>query len=81
MMPSPQINDHYDTCHSRLLAAGRALARIGPLNWPAVAPSIWSCNVRPVRSPRRAHPCFAANRSPQPILSNLSKPNPVAKSP
>ena len=81
MMPSPPIDDRYDTCHSRWLSAGSAQARAGLPDCPTVAPLIWSCNVQPARSPRRAHPCFAANRSQQPLRSNLIKPNPVAKSP
>jgi len=80
MMPSP-IDHHSDTCHSCRLAAGSAQAHIGPLDLQPVAPPIVSCNVQPARSPRRAHPGFAANRSRQPLRSNLIKPNPVAKSP
>ena len=81
MMPSPPINDRYDTRHSRWLAAGSDQARIGPPDWPAVAPPIPSRNVPIARSPPRAHPRLAANRSPQPLRSNLINPKPAAKSP
>jgi hypothetical protein len=81
MMPSPPIDDRYDTCHSCRLAAASAQARIPPLDAQPVAPPIVSRNGQPARSLRRAHPGFAANRSRQPLRSNLIKPNPVAKSP
>jgi hypothetical protein len=81
MMPSPPIDDHYDTCHSRWLAAGRAQARIPPVDSQPVAPPSVSRNVQPARPPRRAHACFATNRSQQPLRSNLINPKPAAKSP
>ena len=81
MMPSPPIDDSYHPCHLRWLAAGRDQTRIRPLDWPVSAPQIPSCNVPTARSPRCAHPGFAANRPPQPLLSNLFTPSPAAKSP
>jgi hypothetical protein len=45
MMPSPPINDSYDTCHHRWLAAGRGQTRIRPLDRPVSAPQIPSCNM------------------------------------
>ena len=51
MMPSPPIDDSYDTCHPRWLAAGRKQARIRALDWPVMAPQIPSCNV-----PTAPHP-------------------------
>ena len=53
MMPSPPIDDCPDTRYSCWLAAGSAQARIGPLDWPAVAPSILSCNVQSIHFHRR----------------------------
>ena len=81
MMPSPPIDDRSDNCHSRWLAAGNAQACADPPDCPAVAPQILSCNVPPARSSQRAHPCFAENQPRQPLLYNIIKPNPVAKSP
>ena len=46
MTLSPPIDDRPDTRYSCWLAAGSDQARIGLLNWPAVTPSIRSCNVR-----------------------------------
>jgi hypothetical protein len=81
MMPSPPIHDRHDTRYSCWLSAGRHQARIRPLDWPAFAPQIQSYKMRIDRSPRCAHPRFAANRPPQPLLSNLVKPSAAAKSP
>jgi hypothetical protein len=81
MMLASLIDDRSDTCHSCWLAAGSAQARIGPLDSQPVAPPIFSRTVQPARSPLRAHPSFAANRSRQSLRSNLLKPDPVAKSP
>ena len=81
MMPSPPIDDSYDTCHPRWLAAGREQARIRPLDWPVSAPQIPSCNVPIAPSPQCDHPRFTANRPPHPLLSNLINPSPAAKSP
>ena len=50
MMPSPPIDDSYDTCHPRWLAAGRHQAYIHPLDRPVMAPQIRSCNARTARS-------------------------------
>ena len=81
MMPSLPIDDRYDTRHSRWLAAGSAQARIRPLDSQPVAPPIVARNVPPAHSPRRAHPGFAANRSQQPLRSQILLPDPAAKSP
>jgi hypothetical protein len=81
MMSPPSIDDSYHTCHPRRLAAGHDQTRIRPSDWPVLAPQIPSYNVPTARSPRCAHPRFAANRPPQPLLSNLFKPSPAAKTP
>ena len=81
MTLSPPNDDRPDTHYSCRLATGSAQARIGSLDSPAVPPPILSPNVQPARSPQRAHPCLAVNRSPQPLRSNLLKPDHVAKSP
>ena len=81
MMPSPPIDDSYDTCHPRWLAAGRHQAHIHPLDWPVMAPQIRSCNARTARSPRCSHPWLAEDRPRQPLLSTLIKLSPAAKSP
>ena len=80
MIPSAPINDRYDTCHSRWLAAGRAQARIRLRDSQPAALPIVSRKLQPARSPRRAHPGFTPTRSQQP-RPNPIKPNPVAKSP
>jgi hypothetical protein len=79
MMPSPPIDDRYDTCHNRWLAAGRHQAHIHPLDRPVTAPQIRSCNARTARSPRCAHPWFAEDRPRQPLQSTLIKLSPAAK--
>ena len=80
MMPSPPINDSYDTCNSagsQPAAPKFALIRsIAPVAIPT-----WSFYPQIARSPQRAHTGFAENRSRQPILSNLINPKPAAKSP
>ena len=81
MLPSLPIDDRYDTRHSRWLVAGRAQARIRPLDSQPVAPPIASRNVPPAQSPQRAHSAFAANRSQQPLRSQILLPDPAAKSP
>ena len=53
MMPSPPIDDSYDTCHPRWLAAGREQVRIRPLHWPVSAPQIPSCNADRYFTPMR----------------------------
>ncbi len=81
MMPSPPIDDRPDTRYSCSLAAGTAKARIGALDSPAVAHPILSLYKQTARSPLRAHSCLAANRSRQPLKSNLRTHAPAAKSP
>ena len=71
----------YDTRYSCWLTAGSDRTRIGPLDWPAVAPSILSCNVRPDRFHTTAQPCFAAKASAatapvQPHQAQTPRPNP-----
>jgi hypothetical protein len=61
--------------HSRIFfPAAHAQARIPPLDSQPVAPPSLSRDVQPARSPRRAHACFATNRSQQPLRSNLINP-------
>ena len=62
MMPSPPIDNSYHPCHPCWLSAGSDRTRIRPRNWPVSAPPIPSRNVPTARSPRRAHPGFAATR-------------------
>ncbi|MFZ2093147.1 MAG: hypothetical protein WAU99_15540, partial [Pseudolabrys sp.] len=81
MMPSPPIDHRYDTRHSRWLTAGRAQARTRSLDPQPVAPPIVARNVTPARSPRRAHPALAVNRSQQPLRSHILLPDPATKSP
>ena len=81
MMPSPPIDHSYNSCHPRRLAAGREQARIRALDWPVMVPQIPSCNVTTTCSPQCDHPRFAPNQPRQPLLLNLFKPSPTAKSP
>ena len=81
MMPSPPSHHRHNTRCSCWLSAGRNQARIRPLDWPVMVPQFPSCNVTTTCSPQCDHPRFAANRPPQPLLSNLFKPSPAAKSP
>ena len=81
MMPSPPIDDRPNTRYSCWLAAGSAQARIGPLDWRAVAPSIPSCNVHSTHFHRRKPAPFKLTRARRPPRSNRSKPRPPAKSP
>ena len=80
MMPSPAIHDHGDTSHSCWISVGSAQARIGALDSPTVALPILSRYAQITRS-RSIRPCLPASRSRQPLQSNLSKPEPAAKSP
>jgi hypothetical protein len=81
MMPSPPIDDHRNTPYSCWLTAGRDRTRIGPLNWPAVEPSIGSRNVRSAHFHRHEPAPFKLKRARRPPRSNLSMPRPAAKSP
>ena len=80
MMMSPLIDGRPNTRYSCWLTAGSDRTRIGPLNWPAAAPSISSCNLRSTNF--HQHPAsFELKPEPRPQRSNLSKPTPAAKSP
>ena len=80
MMPSPLIDGRPNTRYSCWLTAGSDRTRIGPLNWPAGAPSILSCNVRSTNFYHHAA-FFELKRERRPQRSNLGKPRPAAKSP
>jgi len=81
MMPSPSIYTYSDARHSCRLSAGTAQARFAALHSIAVARPILSRYPQIARSHRRMRPWFAASRSRRPLQSNLSKPEPAAKSP
>jgi hypothetical protein len=81
MMPSPPIDHSYDTCHPRWLATGHDQVRIRALDGPVMVPQIPSCNVTTTCSPQCDHPRSAPNQPPQPLLFDLFKPSPSAKSP
>ncbi len=81
MMPSPSIHTYSNARHSCRLSAGIAQARIAALHSIAVTPPILSRYPQIARSHRRMRPSFAASRSRRPLQSNLSKPEPAAKSP
>ena len=76
MMPSPPINDSYDTCHHRWLAAGRGQTRIRPLDRPVSAPQIPSCNVPIAPSPRCDHPRFTSKPTAAPASVQPHQPQP-----
>jgi hypothetical protein len=67
--------------HACWLLAGTAQARIDALHSTAVARPILSRYPKIARTHRRIRPWFAASRSRRPLQSNLSKPEPAAKSP
>jgi hypothetical protein len=77
MMPPPSI---YTYSNARL-SAGTAQARNAALHSIAVTRPILSRFPQIARSHRRMRSCFAASRSRRPPQSNLSKPEPAAKSP
>jgi hypothetical protein len=81
MMPSPLIYTYRSARHPCRLSAGTAQARITALHSIAVARPILSFYPQIARSHRRMRPCSAASRSRRPPQSNLSKPEPAAKSP
>ena len=81
MMPSPSIYTYRNAGHPCWLSAGTAQARIAALHSIAVARPILSRYPQIARSHRRMRPCSAASRSRRPPQSNLSKPEPAAKSP
>jgi len=81
MMPSPSIHHASNARYFCRLSAGSEQARIGALHSQAVARPIRSLYGQIARSHRRMRPCFAANRSRQPLQSSLSKPQSAAKSP
>jgi hypothetical protein len=81
MMPLPSIYRYRNARHSCWLSAGTAQARIGALHSIAVARPILSRYPKIARTHRRIRPWFAASQSRRPLQSNLSKPEPAAKSP
>jgi hypothetical protein len=81
MMPSPPIRHRTDTRHSGRLSAASAAARVGPPDWPAIAPQIFSRNQRPARSRSNPHPFIEAKPPRRPLQSNLPATHPAAKSP
>jgi hypothetical protein len=81
MMPSPSIYNYSNAPHSYRLSVGIAQARIAALHSIAVTRPILSRYPQIARSHRRMQPSFAASRSRRPLESNLSKPEPAAKSP
>jgi hypothetical protein len=81
MMPSLSIYNYSNARHSYRLSAGIAQARIAALHSIAVTRPILSRYPQIARSHRRMQPSFAASRSRRPLESNLSKPEPAAKSP
>jgi hypothetical protein len=81
MMALPPTNNHRNTRYSCCLSTGHYQARIRPMDWPVFAPKIQSYNVPIDRSPRSAHPRFAANRARQSLPSKLFKPSAADKSP
>ena len=81
MTLSPPIDERPNTRHSCWLAAGSDQTRIGSLNWPAVAPSIGSCNMRFTHFHQSPTASITLKRVHRPQRPNLSKPEPVAKSP
>ncbi len=81
MMPSPSIYTYSNARHSCRLSAGIAQARIAAPYSIAVTRPILSRYPQIARSNRRMRPSFAASRSRRPLQSNLSKPEPAAKSP
>ena len=74
-------NANSNARHSCRLSAGIAQARIAALHSIAVTRPILSRYPQIARSNRRMRPSFAASRSRRPLQSNLSKPEPAAKSP
>jgi hypothetical protein len=81
MTQSPPSDQRPNTHYSCRLAPGSAQARIGWLDWPAVAPQIVSRSARALRSPRYTHPPPDPNRSQRPPRSSFLKPHTAAKSP
>ena len=81
MMLSPLIHGRPDTRFSCRLTAGSAQARINSLDRSATQPSIGLAYGRPTRfHPRKLGP-FKLKRERRPQRSNLTKPQPAAKSP
>jgi hypothetical protein len=81
MMPSPSIYTYSNARHPCRLSAGIAQARIAALRSIAVTRPILSRCPQIARLNRRMRPSFAASRSRRALQSNLSKPEPAAKSP
>ena len=81
MMPSLPIDDRYDTHDSRWLAAGRAQARIRPLNPQPVASPNLSRTVPAARSPLQPRQFLQTQRSQRLRRSHILRPDPAANSP
>jgi hypothetical protein len=81
MMPSLPIDDRYDTRDSHWLAAGRAQARIRPLNSQPIAPPSLSRAVPVARSPRQPRQLLQTKRSQRLRRSHILLPDPAANSP
>ena len=80
MMPSPPIDHSYDTCHPRWLATGHDQVRIRALDaWYAANPVMQRDDH--VLTPVAIILGSARNQPPQPLLFDLFKPRPSAKSP
>ena len=81
LMQSPSSYTYSNARHCYRLSGGIAQARIAALHSIAVTRPILSRYPQIARSYRRMRPSFAASRSRRPLQSNLSKPEPAAKSP
>jgi len=66
------------------ILAGSQLAapKLASMRWiHQQSPSILSCYPQIARAHRTIRPCLVANRSPQPLQSELRTPGPLANSP
>ena len=81
MMPSLPIEDPHNTRDSRWLAAGRAQARMRPLDSQPVAPPILSRTVPAARSPLQQRHGLQAARPQCLRRSRILLPEPAANSP
>ena len=80
MISSP-FDKWSDARYSCWRSAGSAHVRLGPLDWPAVAPSIKSRDVDCAPSPHHERRRFNAKRAERPLQPNLLTPAAAAKSP
>ena len=82
MMPSPPIDDRYDTRHSRWLAAGRAQARIRPLDLqPQSRRKSCLRTVRPLVHPDPTTPVPSGQAIAATASIQHRAPDPALKSP